>query len=183
MRGANAKECVVVKVCAYGALMGALLMIVGAEPAAAADCKGASKHHVMACHGHRDRDHGRAYAQSRYDYRSASRVTESFFHDDGFRVAPQAPLPLQDYYPPLPRDERYYDDGALSGGVGYGASADGSGYGGGYGGVVTFANGGYGNPPPNGGGVNLPPGYGPDYRGRWQGPPVPTRGGLGIRTK
>ena len=32
--------------------------------------------------------------------------------------------------------------------------------------------------PPNGGGVNLPPGYGPYYNGGWQGQPVPTSGGL-----
>lgn len=31
--------------------------------------------------------------------------------------------------------------------------------------------------PPNGGGVNLPGGYGPTYRGVWQGPVVPTQGG------
>ena len=101
-----------VKVRSYGALMGALLTIAGVESAEAAECncipappKHAAVHpgpHVV----HRARNAGEAYAQSGYDYRSASRVTEAFVRhapapaivppmaappvvrDDGFRVAP-----------------------------------------------------------------------------------------------
>ena len=52
--------------------------------------------------------------------------------------------------------------------------------GGGYGGTAyLYTNqGGGSDVPPNGGGVGLPGGYGPNYRGVWQGPVVPTRGGL-----
>jgi hypothetical protein len=218
---------VVVKVRSYGALMGALLTIAGVESAEAAECNcipAPAKHAAPAPHVvHHARNEGEAYAQSWYDYHSASRVTEAFVHhapvvvappivrplppvvrDDGFRVAPgdarirfyrderviyvptvAYPPPQASYYPPPPPPPAYYgpgpaegsyDQSYFSGGVGYGAGADGGG--GGYGGVVTLANGGDQDAPPNGGGVNLPPGYGPGYMGGWQGQPVPTRGGL-----
>ena len=106
-----------VKVRSYGALMGALLTIAGAETAEAAECKciptPAPKHHVASRPApraeQRKYDDSASYAQSGYDYRSSSRVTESFVrhaaapaplvmptvpppmvarHDDGFRVAP-----------------------------------------------------------------------------------------------
>jgi len=220
---------VVVKVRSYGALMGALLTIAGVESAEAAECncipappKHAAAHpapHIV----HRARNDGEAYAQSWYDYHSASRVTEAFVRhapvavappaiihpplvrDDGFRVAPAdarirfyrderviyvptvayPPPPPAAYYPPPPPPPVYYgpppaygsyDQSSFNGGVGYGAGADGGG--GGYGGVVTLANGGDQDAPPNGGGENIPSGYGPGYMGGWQGPPVPTRGGL-----
>lgn len=131
-------------------------------------------------------------------------VAPPVVRDDGFRVAPNdasirfyrderviyvptvayPPPPAAYYPPPAPPPAYYgpppsygtYDQSYFSGGVGYGAGADGGG--GGYGGVVTLANGGDQDAPPNGGGVNLPPGYGPGYMGGWQGPLVPTRGGL-----
>jgi hypothetical protein len=226
----------VVKVRTYGALMGALLTIAGVESAEAAECnciptppKHAAVHPAPrpAPHMVHRADEGRAYAQSWYDYHSASRVTESFVRhapvvvapaivrpiapppvvrDDGFRVAPNdarirfyrderviyvptvaypPPPPPAAYYPPPPPPPAYYgpaptygsyDQSYFSGGVGYGEA--GGGAGGGYGGVVTLANGGDQDAPPNGGGENIPPGYGPNYLGQWQGPTVPTRGGL-----
>ena len=50
--------------------------------------------------------------------------------------------------------------------------AGGGGGGGGYGGQAFLYGGQSGgqDDPPNGGGVNLPGGYGPTYRGVWQGP-------------
>jgi hypothetical protein len=96
---------------------------------------------------------------------------------------PAYPPPPAGYYPPPPPPPVYYgpaptygsyDPSSFNGGVGYGEAAGG----GGIGGVVTLANGGDQDAPPNGGGVNLPAGYGPNYLGQWQGDPVPTRGGL-----
>jgi hypothetical protein len=157
-----------------GAAISALLLIAGVPTAEAANCKCASSY----------RNDGRAYAQSWYDYRSSSRVTESFGYDDGFRPAPDdARLPPPPAYYPPPPVEGSYDNDNFSGGVGYGAPDAGYAYGYGYGYAVHYANGDNRNLPSNGGGVNLPPGYGPTYRGVWQGARVPTRGGLGVKVR
>jgi len=223
----------VVKVRTYGALMGALLTVAGAESAQAVEVdlnlappKHAEVHPAPHPVSH-VKDASRAYAQSSYDYHSANRVTESFVRqdqvtsarafgpprrllppmarDDGFRAAPNdarirfyrderviyVPVPAYlpppaAYYPPPPPPPAYYgpapsygsyDQSSFNGGVGYGDVPNG----GGLGGVVTLANGGDQDAPPNGGGVNLPAGYGPNYLGQWQGPSVPTRGGLAGR--
>jgi hypothetical protein len=108
-----------------------------------------------------------------------------FYHDErvvyGPGIYPQPyysqPGP-QPYYPPA-----YYpappglslDNKGWGGGVGYGMADGGGGYGG-----QAFIYGGQGGgqaEPANGGGVNLPGGYGPDYHGNWQGSVVPTAGG------
>jgi hypothetical protein len=234
----------VVKVRTYGALMGALLTIASVETAEAAECKcapEAPKHQAAQPTPRpaaRSYDNGRAYAQSGYDYRSSSRVTETFVrraavaapamvrpapmmappmaYDDGFRVAPNdervryfrdekvvyGPMayapPPQAYYPPPddgygpppfdPQDgfETGYDLTYDTGGVGYsGGFGGGGGRFGGMGGpmraYLNDPNASGSDVPPNGGGVNLPPGYGPYYNGGWQGPPVPTSGGLGRK--
>ena len=88
----------------YGVLLGAFLSISSMEAADAATCDNVCKpsphasvvHHARAHAVHRA-DDGVAYAQSYYDYHSASRVTEEFIRRraffpprryDGFRVAP-----------------------------------------------------------------------------------------------
>ena len=102
-RKASEKESVV-KVRTYGALMGALLTISTVEAAEAATCDCVAKppqHHAATVRHapahivtHKP-DAGAEYAQSYYDYRSASRVGEVFVRrracgsaDDGWRVAP-----------------------------------------------------------------------------------------------
>ena len=204
------------KVRRYGALMGALLTISSVEAADAAACdnvckpvqQGATVRRARVIH----RDAGADYAQSYYDYRSASRVTEAFVRraaprqarDDGFRAAPNdarirffrdpraayapamaypQPYPSAYYsapppaYYPAPQEGVDVDQQGFNGGVG---GMEGPGGGGGYGGqaFLYMGQGGNTDEPSNGGGVSLPPGYGPDFRGVWQGPVNPTRGGL-----
>jgi hypothetical protein len=203
----------VVKVRSYGVLMGALLTISSVEAADAATCDNVCKpspqamaHHARARALHR-RDAGREYAQSFYDYHSASRVTEEFVHrargrEDGFRVAPNDARmrffrahaghgPAMTYHrlysssanyaPPAyypPQEGAELDQQGFNGGVG--GDMEGPGVGGGYGGQVFLHTGqGKGSDEPaNSGGVRLPSGYGPDYHGVRQGPLNPTRGGL-----
>lgn len=209
------------KVRSYGALMGALLTISSVEAAGAATCDNVCKpspqsstvRHAPARAVHKA-DTSAEYAQSYYDYRSASRVTEKFVRraaplpearDDGFRGAPNdarirffrdaravyappmaypqpypsaysaAPQPA--YYPP-PQEGVDLDQQGFNGGVG-GMAGPGNG-GGGYGGQAFLYTGqsGGSDEPANSGGVSLPTGYGPDYRGVWHGPVNPTRGGL-----
>lgn len=220
-----------VKVRSYGALMGALLTVTAVEAADAATPpppKPATVvHRAPAVH---PSNAGEAYAQSFYNYRSASRVTEEFVRhapagaplaplarNDGWQVAPNdahirfyrdyrevivpgAPYPQPYYYqqpssyyapPPVytppgyapsayaPQDGLDIEQQGFNGGVGA-MNGPGGGGGGGYGGTayLYMNNGGGSDVPPNGGGVNLPGGYGPTYQGVWQGPVVPTRGGL-----
>lgn len=142
---------------------------------------------------------GEEYAQSYYDYRSASRVIERFSFEPRFRRpvrfyrdrfygprdprrygAPGSeypPPPLPPAYPP-PRPGTRLDRGNFNGGVGD------TGAGSGYGGQAYLYNRGAGSAvPSNGGGVNLPPGYGPDYHGVPQGPLPPSRGGLNAGSR
>jgi hypothetical protein len=146
------------------------------------------------------------YAQSYYNYNSSSRVSEVFvrsepapvMRDEGWQMAPddahirfyhdervvygpgvypqpyyRQPVP-QPYYPPAPGVS--LDNKGWDGGVGYDGTADGGG--GGYGQAFLYGGQAGGQAEPaNGGGVNLPSGYGPDYHGNWQGPVVPTAGG------
>jgi hypothetical protein len=113
-----------------------------------------------------------------------------FYHDERVVYGPSvypAPYP-QSYYPQPAYPPAYYyppapgvslDNNGWGGGVGYGMADGGGGGGGGYGGqafLYTGQSGGQAEPA-NGGGVNLPSGYGPDYHGVWQGPVVPTAGG------
>ena len=71
------------------------------------------------------------------------------------------------------------EDKGFTGGVGYETAMGGGNGGGGGGGSAFIVNsGGASDEPPNGGGVNTPAGYGPTYRGVWQGPTLPSRGGL-----
>lgn len=223
------------KVRSYGALMGAILTMTTVEAAEAATCPCApvpakqvsTVRHAPAPVVHRSKDAGAEYAQSFYNYRSASRVTEEFIRhapvaaptarvqDGGWQVAPNdahihfyrderevivpqaaypqpyytpyAPPPAYytpgpaAYYPPAPEPEPGLDieQQGFNGGVGAGPGGGGGG-GGGYGGTafLYMNQGGGSDVPPNGGGVGLPGGYGPDYHGVWQGPVVPTRGGL-----
>jgi hypothetical protein len=235
----------VVKVRSYGALMGALLTISSVEAAEAATCPCApvappppSKHAAVtkapapAQHAARD-DNGLGYAQSYYNYRSASRVTEQFVRnapvatpapapvarpmvqDDGWRVAPNdahihfyndqrevivpgaaypqsyyappgAYAPMAYAYPPSgygypPPEDASVDLDAkyFNGGVGGEAMMGGGGGGGGGGGTAFIVNnGGATDEAPNGGGENIPGGYGPSFQGVWQGPVNPKRGGL-----
>jgi len=104
----------VVKVRSYGALMGALLTIAGVESAEAAECncipappKHAAAHPAPAPHVvHHARNDGEAYAQSWYDYHSASRVTESFVRHAPVVVAPVIVRPPQSL-PPVVRDDGF----------------------------------------------------------------------------
>ena len=208
----------VVKVRTYGALMGALLTISSVEAAEAATCtcldkspqQAATVRHAPARSVRRSYGADAEYAQSHYDYRSSSRVSEVFVgrpaerEDDGWRVAPNdahirfhrdervvyAPAAVYPppyppvYYYPAPAPGVALDERGLYGGVGYGGMPGGGGGGGGYGGQAFLYGGQTGgqDAPPNGGGVNLPGGYGPTYRGVWQGPVIPTQGGgAGIR--
>jgi hypothetical protein len=201
----------VVKVRSYGVLLGAFLSISSMEAADAATCDNVCKPspHAMAHHArarvlHR-RDSGTEYAQSFYDYHSASRVTEEFVHrargrENGFRVAPNDArirffrahaghgpamtyrrlYPSTNYAPPAyhpPQAGAELDQQGFNGGVG---DMEGSGVGGGYGGQAFLHTGQSrgSDEPANGGGVRPPSGYGPDYHGVWQGPVNPTRGGL-----
>ena len=203
---------------------------------------------------HRVRDdNGLAYAQSYYNYRSTSRVTEAFvrsapppvvrpapvpapapmtqspwLQDQGWNVAPNdahihfydereviVPAYSQNYGPPAYAPTSYngggyfqgggysqggggyyqsppmgygypgpqagidIEDKGFTGGVGYETAMGGGNGGGGGGGSAFIVNsGGASDEPPNGGGVNTPAGYGPTYRGVWQGPTLPSRGGL-----
>jgi hypothetical protein len=149
-----------------------------------------------------------SYAQSFYDYRSSSHVGEVFVRtlpapiamipNDGFQVAPNdahirfvreekvvyvpvaaypQPYPPAYYPQPLPGvslDERQFNIGG-GGGVGY--AAEGGGGGGGGGGFI-YSGQTEQDVPPNGGGVNLPAGYGPSYLNAWQSGNAPARGGL-----
>ena len=127
------------------------------------------------------------------------------YADDGFRVAPNdaqirfvreekviyvpiaaypapyPPPPPAYYYPqPLPGislDERQFNIGG-GGGVGYGGEQGGGGGGGGF----IYSGQTNQDVPPNGGGVNLPAGYGPGYMNAWQSGNAPTRGGLVLPT-
>lgn len=133
-----------------------------------------------------------------YDYNAAKPVSEHLIgadvlarRDDGWRAAPNdARLGFfrgrrAGYAPmiyPYPPSGSYYsrpgvelDQQGFNGGVG-GMEAGGGGYGGQA--YLYSGQGGGSAAPSNGGGVNLPPGYGPTYRGVWQGPVNPTRGGL-----
>ena len=88
--------------------------------------------------------------------------------------------PSTNYAPPAyhpPQEGTELDQQGFNGGVG---DMAGPGVGGGYGGQAFFNTGQSrgSDEPANGGGVRLPSGYGPDYRGVWQGPVNPTRGGL-----
>lgn len=122
-------------------------------------------------HARMMRPGGQAYAESFYDYRSASYVDNRNWHgewvvapNDGYVEGPrQAPRRLSGYYappaayypppedfgpPPVnygPTSEIYgsIDDRGLNGGVGYGGADGGGGGGGGYG-QVFFADGGLG---------------------------------------
>jgi len=125
-------------------------------------------------------------AETFYDYNAAGRVSERFIRtdlpatgDEGWRSAPPAanhPPPSGYYFYPRPGVE--LEQQGFNGGVGYGGT---EGSGGGYGGQAYLYMGqrGGSDEPPNGGGINLPPGYGPTYRGVWRGPVNPTRGGFG----
>ena len=208
-RKASEKESVV-KVRSYGALMGALLTISSVEAADAATCEQVCKPvtATMRPAPARVRKADAEYAQSYYNYHSASRVTEQFVRgpaqsvarDDGFRVAPNdarirffydqraayAPpaYPPSAYYAapayyPGPQSGVDIEQQGFNGGVGYGGmdGPDGGGGGGGGQAFLYLGQGGGSDVPPNGGGVNLPSGYGPTYRGVWQGPVNPTRGG------
>jgi hypothetical protein len=141
---------------------------------------------------------GEEYAQSYYDYRSASRVIERFSFEPRFRrpvrfdrdrfYGPRYPrryyAPGSGYPPPppaysQPRPDTRLDRREFNGGVG--DTGAGSGYGGQ---AYLYPNQSGGSAmPSNGGGVNLPPGYGPDYRGAPQGPLPPTRGGLNAGSR
>jgi hypothetical protein len=175
-------------------------------------CKAPHKivHHAPAHVIHRSS--GASYAQPFYDYRASGRVGEVFvrnappamaYGDDGFRVAPNdahirfvreekvvyvpvaaypAPYgPPPAYYPqPLPGislDDRQFNVGG-GGGVGYGVENNGGGGGGGF----IYSGQTNQDVPPNGGGVNLPAGYGPSYTNAWQDGRAPTRGGLVTAT-
>jgi hypothetical protein len=108
-----------------------------------------------------------------------------FYRDERVIYVPVAPYSRpypHAYYPPAyyplpPHGIQLYDE-SFEGGVG--ASAEAGAYAGGSSYGQNFVYGGQGSGaalPPNGGGVALPGGYGPTYRGGWQGPVVPTMGG------
>jgi hypothetical protein len=113
-----------------------------------------------------------------YAYDKAGPVSEHFIRTDAPATAyPSSSPPAYSYYP-APRPGVELEQQGFNGGVGYGGT---EGPGGGYGGqaYLYMGQGGGSNEPSNGGGVNLPPGYGPTYRGIWQGPVNPTHGGFG----
>ncbi len=93
-------------------------------------------------------------------------------------VYPQPIYPPQVYYPAEPSGIQLGSQDIGDGGVGYGGMPGGGGGGGGGGQAFLYTgqSGGQ-DEPANGGGVHLPGGYGPTYRGVWQGPVVPTQGG------
>jgi hypothetical protein len=88
---------------------------------------------------------------------------------------PQPDYPPQAYYPSPASDIQLSNQDVGNGGVGYGGPPGGGGGGGPA--FLYMGQSGGSDVPPNGGGVNLPGGYGPTYRGVWQGPVVPTQGG------
>ena len=110
---------------------------------------------------------GAAYPQSYYAPPGAYAPTAYAFPPPGYGYPPPEDASVD-------LDAKYFN-----GGVGAQASMGGGGGGGGGGGTAFIVNnGGATDEAPNGGGENIPAGYGPTYRGGWQGPVNPTRGGL-----
>jgi hypothetical protein len=100
--------------------------------------------------------------------------------------APGGYAPMAYAYPPQypPQDSDIdLDAKYFTGGVGGQATMGGGGGGGGGGGTAFIVNnGGATDEAPNGGGESIPGGYGPTYRGGFQGMVPPTRGGLPTTT-
>ena len=130
----------------------------------------------------RDDAHLRFYRDYRAVIVPGAAYPQSYYQQPpAYYAPPPAYYAPSSYYgpPPVytPQDGLDIEQQGFNGGVG---AMNGPGGGGGGGGTayLYMNNGGGSDVPPNGGGVSLPGGYGPTYQGVWQGPTVPTRGGI-----